>query len=504
MPVRRWMHVRQWVATVAVALAMAVGTSMVGSLGDGAHVSASASDTRSDAAGTLELSGSSWLSGNGVDIYSNGSSAANDQGASCVVMAGAPGDSHCTQGHVYGGELYQCVEMINRLYMTRGWTSGTWWGDGNTIKNNLPTGLTFEANGAITYLNPGDVITLDDGGSGHAGVISSISGTTVNIANQNTGNVWSSATLSNSNKTLTMSGWAGYTIQGVVHHPSGSGGGSAPLHIGELTTGGSYKTKEGSLTNGWVTMSNDSATQIMQDGTLSGMIWQGGFYVKQGALTNSWVTEANPGTALSGSISDASGTTPIRIGLVLNDHTFWVREGLSGNWVMQATNTAVGYVSGNRIAALKTNGDFWVKEGANDTSGWILENGSVSQGAISGGTGGLIGVLIGGTLLVKQGSLSSGWVTEQGSLSSFQLSNGNATTGPRIGVIDTSNNFWVKDGVYGGWVLEGNGVNQAALSGNLIGKLQGNTFTALQGALTASNWIVEDGLITQIALWSPN
>jgi hypothetical protein len=113
-------------------------------------------------------------------------------------------------------------------------------------------------------------------------------------------------------------------------------------------------------------------------------------------------------------------------------------------------------------------------------------------------------VLIGGTFLAKQGSLSSGWVTEQGAVSSIQLSNGNSTTGPRIGYIDTSNNFYAKQGLSGGWVLEGNNVNQAALSGQLIGKLQSGTYTVLQGALTASNWITEDGLITQIALWSPN
>ena len=399
--------------------------------------------------------------------------------------------------------------MVNRLYLTKGWTTANWYGNGggsDGLIYHLPSNLSTAAqfNGSISYINPGDVITLNYGTFGHAGIINSVSGTTYNILNQNA-QLNSSAVLSGSlsggTGTLNMNAWVGYTVQGVIHAPTSP---INPLRIGEITTGGSYKAKEGSLDSGWVTMSNDSATQIMQDGTLSGMIWQGGFYVKQGALTNNWVTEANPGTALSGSISDAVGTTPIRIGLVLTDHTFWVREGLSGNWVEQATNTAVGYVSGNRIAALKTNGDFWTKEGANDTTGWVLENSSVSQGGISGGTGGLIGVLIGGTLLVKQGSLSSGWVTEQGAVSSFQLSNGNSTTGPRIGEIDTSNNFYAKDGLSGGWVLEGNNVNQAALSGQLIGKLQSGTYTVLQGALTASNWITEDGSISQIALWSPN
>ena len=191
---------------------------------------ASCSGTRCDRAGTVELSGSSWLSGNGVNVYSNGDSASNDEGASCVAVSGAPGDSHCPAGQVYAGEKYQCVEMVNRLYLTNGWITGTWWGNGNQLYANAPSGLTKQANGHITNLKPGDVISLDySDGLGHAGVVNSVSGTSVSIVNQNTPDVYSSATYSRG--TITMVGWHGYRVIGVIHAPTSSGG-SGPTYGG--------------------------------------------------------------------------------------------------------------------------------------------------------------------------------------------------------------------------------------------------------------------------------
>ena len=167
---------------------------------------ASISNTRSDPSGTVELAGGSWLAGKGVDVYSNGSSAANDTGP------------HSTNG-VYDGEMWQCVEMVNRLYLTRGWISRTWWGNGNQLYANAPASLTKQAQGIITFLNPGDVISFNGGGSaGHAAVVNSVSGSNVQIVNQNTSAVYSSATFSKGS--LTMSGWAGYTIIGVIHAPT--------------------------------------------------------------------------------------------------------------------------------------------------------------------------------------------------------------------------------------------------------------------------------------------
>src|SRR5260370_38593974 len=69
--------------------------------------------------------GSAWLSGGGVNICNYPGAGANV----CVLVAGAPADSHCnnTAGLVWSGTEWQCVEMINRLYLTKGWTTATWY-----------------------------------------------------------------------------------------------------------------------------------------------------------------------------------------------------------------------------------------------------------------------------------------------------------------------------------------------------------------------------------------
>ncbi|MFI6401481.1 CHAP domain-containing protein [Streptomyces sp. NPDC050548] len=180
---------------------------------------ASISNTRVDAVGTVELNGMGWLNGDGVDIYSNGSSAANENGNNYV-------------NGVLSGTKWQCVEMVNRLYLTKGWTSATWHGNGNTLINNVPSGLSAENNGSISKLDAGDVITLNDGGYGHAAIINSVS-SSIQIVNQNTVAVYSSASISSgalasSNATLSMTGWPGYAIQGVIHHPGSTGSGSGP------------------------------------------------------------------------------------------------------------------------------------------------------------------------------------------------------------------------------------------------------------------------------------
>jgi hypothetical protein len=175
---------------------------------------ASMTNTRGDTWGATELAGSDWLGGQGVNVYSNG--------ASITYTPDKPNNyvTNSTGVSTLSGEKWQCVELVNRLYLTRGWISSTWYGSGNTLKDHLPTGLTFEANGSITYLNPGDVITLNDGGYGHAAIVNSVSGTSVQIVNQNTPSVYSSATFTN--KSLDMSGWDEYRVQGVVHAPVSS------------------------------------------------------------------------------------------------------------------------------------------------------------------------------------------------------------------------------------------------------------------------------------------
>src|SRR5437868_4957885 len=129
----------------------------------------------------IAKSGSSWsLSGGGVNICNHPGD------GSSVHVNNRNGQSTLT------GTKWECVEMVNRLYLTKGWTTANWYGNGGGTDGliyHVPSGsgLTAQFNGSISYIDPGDVITLNYGTFGHAGIIDSISGGTYpyNILNQN-------------------------------------------------------------------------------------------------------------------------------------------------------------------------------------------------------------------------------------------------------------------------------------------------------------------------------
>jgi hypothetical protein len=117
---------------------------------------------------------------------------------------------------------WQCVELINRLYITKGWISATWTGDGDQLYSTARSvGLTNEQKqGSITYLASGDVISFNGPISGgHAAVVSKVIGSSITLVNQNTSssNTLSTATLSHGS--LIMNSWAGYKPIGVIHAP---------------------------------------------------------------------------------------------------------------------------------------------------------------------------------------------------------------------------------------------------------------------------------------------
>ncbi len=177
----------------------------------------------------------SWtIPGGGVDVYSNG---ATDEGT----------DSDCSMqtssvNGVTAGDEWQCVEFVNRLYLTRGWITGpqggkrpAWPGSaGPTFYNDAPSNLTKQLNGLVTHLGPGDVVIIDvfrngvpDGG--HALVVndtSDVSSGTVDLVSQNGGyEIISESVVSGkiSGGFVTVggggNGWT-YTTVGVVHAPA--------------------------------------------------------------------------------------------------------------------------------------------------------------------------------------------------------------------------------------------------------------------------------------------
>ena len=177
-------------------------------------------------ADSVVLPGSSWLGGGGVDVMSGGDGTYN-----CVTVNGGTGGFGCSSGTVPSGEKWQCVELVNRLYLTKGWITSRWAGNGDTLVNSVPSGLITEYQNHISYIHLGDVVTLSGGtdGNGHAAIINT-TGSSIQTVNQNTLNVYGTTSISSGSLSAgnaALSSWLpGYTIQAVVHAPGSGGGGT--------------------------------------------------------------------------------------------------------------------------------------------------------------------------------------------------------------------------------------------------------------------------------------
>ena len=171
-----------------------------------------------------QLLGTSWPGGfAGVPVYSNGSN--SEFVGSCSNSTTTP------SGKVVAtGTEWQCVELVNRLYLSKGWISTRWVGNGNSMYSTAPSNFQKQAQGSITHLSPGDVVSVNlyDGKTaepgGHVLIVSAVKGSTVTYVSQNAGsNTTSTATttgqLTNGTLTVKASGSWTYPVIGVVHAP---------------------------------------------------------------------------------------------------------------------------------------------------------------------------------------------------------------------------------------------------------------------------------------------
>ena len=168
--------------------------------------------------GTPIYSGSCWLGGNGVEVYGDG-----------------PG----------GSGKYQCSELVVRLYKTRGWVTSWSQPNGDQVWDTHPANLKSQANGSVTYLGPGDAISMEvyyNGkpdppyvGLGHVAVVNTVTATgsglyKLQLVNQNAYAVLTTGTWNSTSNTVNgipahsiqigSSGNYTYPVDGVVHAPS--------------------------------------------------------------------------------------------------------------------------------------------------------------------------------------------------------------------------------------------------------------------------------------------
>ena len=172
----------------------------------------------------------SWLvPGGGVNVFSNGPTH-EGTGVDCVSV---PND-RSSVGNVLAGYKWQCPELVNRFYLSRGWIHSTWSGDaGLPMWNNTPHSLAKQANGAVSFLGPGDVViinvyhngTADGGHAFIANIASKVVSGTVNLVSQNSGYLETATpvttgSLSKGNLLISGggNGWS-YRAIGVVHAP---------------------------------------------------------------------------------------------------------------------------------------------------------------------------------------------------------------------------------------------------------------------------------------------
>jgi hypothetical protein len=173
-----------------------------------------------------------WPGGfTGVPVYSNGPD--SGYGTGCQNAAVGP------SGHaVVTGIEWQCVELVNRLYVTKGWINATWPGDGDTMWLHPPKGLKTQAQHEITSLMPGDVVSIEvqppplngtlplEQAGGHVLIVSDVRGSTITFVSQNAGDtpagVVTYGTLSGGTLSVEPSGQWTYPVDGVVDAPVSS------------------------------------------------------------------------------------------------------------------------------------------------------------------------------------------------------------------------------------------------------------------------------------------
>lgn len=354
---------------------------------------------------------------NGVNVMSNG--ADEDTGNSCGGLtqntAMTPGGTTVTTGYEW-----QCVEFVNRYYTMKGWISSHWSGNGSTLKDNVPSGLHFTANGSIKSIVVGDVVTLNYSTFGHAGIVSAVNGNMVTIANQNTGGVNGTATYDPVHQTLS-SEYRGFTMQGIIHADANNGGGG---------TGGStfgligpdsaiYAEANAGSLNWTQEVAPGNATKIAMAGSYQAFLrGDGAVFAKSTFGEGGWTQETSASSASTVAVSNTGilliiGTDNAVYSMIIDVGGGWYQEVGPGN----ATAIAVG---GNTMMFLRGDDTVFAKVGAGGS--WTAETFASAASAIAVGSGGLQVILgLDGSLYTTGGVGWGGWTGQTASSAAIAI-----------------------------------------------------------------------------------
>jgi CHAP domain len=179
----------------------------------------------SSAVAAVVVPGTSWGGGSGVDVCYPST-------AACPGVTNVGG---------IAGEVWQCVELAQRYWESRGWWSGVFPGVNVAFEifttfapNN---GLVRVPQGSITNVELGDLLVFNEGvpgGAGHVSVVDYVENGVVFVVEENASasgrasySLANGSIGDNSNYVAANAGGAN-RVYGIVQHPGPRGGGSTP------------------------------------------------------------------------------------------------------------------------------------------------------------------------------------------------------------------------------------------------------------------------------------
>lgn len=181
---------------------------------------------RAEATGACDVvlvPASDWASGNGVDVRSNGPNQLTANSCRNDIR-------NLSANPPQWGLGWQCVELAQRLYVTKGWADGLFLGVGKAADlfdhaDALGFSRVFQGQVRLEDIRPGDMVVSHEYTYGHVALVDYVEGNMVHVVEQN-GMSDGRAIYQFNDGSLSRSGMV---ISGIVHSPKNNlNGGGAP------------------------------------------------------------------------------------------------------------------------------------------------------------------------------------------------------------------------------------------------------------------------------------